>query len=126
MTLVSIFAGLALVLAVIGAFSVTTYSVAQRTGEIGIRMALGAECGDIQRMVVSECSRLIGLGIAVGLVGSIVLTRFLGALLYGVTPTDPVVMAGVVAVLAGFGVIAALRPAIRAGSVDPLSAIRQL
>jgi putative ABC transport system permease protein len=126
MALVSIFAGFALVLATIGIYGVTAYSMVQRTGEIGIRMALGAAPGDIRRMVVSESSRLIGVGIAIGLAGSIGLTRFLGSLLYGVRPADPAVLTAVVAVLAGFGLIAALRPAIRAGNVDPLSAIRQL
>jgi len=126
MALVTGFAAFALLLAVVGVYSVTAYSVAQRTAEIGIRMALGADGSDIRRMVVSESSRLIGVGISMGLIAALGLTRLLGSLLYGVTPADPAVLIATIAVLAGLGVVAALRPAIRAGNVDPVSAMRQL
>jgi predicted permease len=126
MSLIAIFSVFALLLAVFGVYSVMAHWVAQRTAEIGIRIALGAESRSIRNMVVQESGLLIGLGIAVGLAGALGLTRLLGNLLYHVTSTDPAVMLAAVAMLTTLGIAAALRPAMRAGNVDPVSAIRQL
>jgi putative ABC transport system permease protein len=126
MALIAVFAALAMVFAVIGVYSVTSYSVARRTGEIGIRIALGAGRGDIGRMIISETSWTMGAGIFIGLAGAAGLTRLLTNMLYGVSPLDPAVMAAAAAVLAALGIAAAIRPAVRAGKVDPVSAIRAM
>ena len=126
MTLLGIFAAFALLLAVLGVYSVTAYSVARRSQEIGIRMALGANSEHIRRLVVGESSWVMAVGLAVGVTGAAELTRYLDSLLYHIRPADPMVMIGAVALLATLGVVAALRPAARAARIDPASAIRLL
>ncbi|HEX8118181.1 MAG TPA: FtsX-like permease family protein, partial [Pyrinomonadaceae bacterium] len=118
------FGVLALVLATMGLYSVMTYSVSQRTREIGIRMALGAALGDVVRLVVRQGMRMALLGVALGLAGAFALTRVLARLLVGVGPTDPVTFVGVPLLLAAIALLACYIPARRAARVNPLIALR--
>ena len=124
MTLFSIFAGLALVLAAVGLYGVLAHSVSTRTNEIGVRIALGAQGSDILRLVVNQGLFLTALGIAIGLAGAAGLTRFLQSQLFGVAPTDPVTFAAVPALLAAVALLACYVPARRATRVDPMVALR--
>ena len=122
--LIGIFAMLALTLAAVGIYGVLSYTVSQRTQEIGIRMAVGAQGGDVQRMVLGHTLKLALTGIAVGLLASLVLMRFLRTLLFGVAPYDPATLLGVTALLLIVATAAAYLPARRAVRVDPLIALR--
>jgi putative ABC transport system permease protein len=122
--LVSSFGLLALVVAAIGIAAVLAFSVSARTNEIGIRMSLGADAGRVQRMVLSEGGVLVVLGLTVGIVGAIVLSRLISGLLFGVAPYDPVTLAGVALVMAAVGVGACWVPAGRAARIDPGIALR--
>ncbi|HKF51896.1 MAG TPA: FtsX-like permease family protein, partial [Candidatus Acidoferrales bacterium] len=124
MVLMSIFAGLALILAAIGIYGSMSYSIAQRTHEIGIRMALGARPGDVLRMVVRQGMTLAAIGLALGIAGAIATTRLLASQLYGVKPTDPAVLTGVFFLLGVVAFLACYIPARRAARVDPLIALR--
>jgi len=124
LTLVGVFACVALALASLGIYGVLAYSVAQRRREIGIRMALGAQAGEVGRMIVGEGIRLVALGAAIGLAGAFALTRLLENLLFGVKPTDPVTYAGTVAFLVGVALLACWIPARRAMKVEPMEALR--
>jgi predicted permease len=117
-------AGIALLLVVIGIFSVIAYSVSLQTHEIGVRMALGAQRDNILRMILARGARLIGLGTVIGLIATFCLTRFLVSQIWGVSATDPWTFAAVVALVAVVGVAACLLPARRAAAVDPLVALR--
>ncbi len=123
-TLVSFFAATGLALAMIGLYGVIAYLVAQRTQEIGVRMALGADKGDILRLVMGRSLRLILSGIAVGLVAALVATRVLSSLLYSVGPHDPVTFGLVTFLLVLVAIVAALIPARSATSVNPIVALR--
>ena len=118
------FGVLALVLAIIGLYSVMTYAVSQRTREIGIRMALGAQVRDMLRLIVSQGMRMVMIGIVLGLAGAFALTRALGSLLLGVGTTDSVTFVGVAGLLIAVALMACYLPARRAARVDPLVALR--
>jgi putative ABC transport system permease protein len=122
--ILGIFAGVALLLASIGIYGVMAYTFSQRTREIGIRLALGAQRRDILRMALQEGALLIIFGVASGLIGSFVLTRFLRSMLFNVTPTDPTTFAGIAALLATVALLACFVPAQRATQVSPLVALR--
>jgi predicted permease len=122
--LLTAFAGSALLLAVIGIYGVMSYVVTLRTQEIGVRVALGAEPGDIARLVLGQGARLIVAGLVIGLIGAGLLTRLLSTMLFGITPTDPVTYAAVAGMLALTAVAACQIPAWRATRVDPLTALR--
>jgi len=124
MALLGAFAGLAMVLAVVGIYGLTAYSVSQRTREIGIRMALGAQQSDVLRMVLRKGMIIAMVGIGLGMLGAIVVTRGLSGLLYGVTATDPVVFGGVALLLLAAAVLASYVPARKATRVDPMEALR--
>ena len=125
MTLLSGFAGLALLLGLVGVYGVLSYAVARRSQEIGIRLALGARPGRIVASIVRWGARLGAVGIAAGIVGSLVLTRFIETQLFGVEARDPTIL-GLVAVLTGLAVLAATwLPARRAAHIDPTEALRQ-
>ena len=124
MLLMAIFAGLALVLAMVGIYGVISYSVTQATQEIGIRMALGARRGDVLRIVFGYAGVLMAAGLALGVVAALAAGRLLAAQLFEVKPTDPATYAAVASVLLATGLLACTIPALRAMRVDPLVALR--
>ena len=124
MALLVSFAGLALALSTLGIYSVLSYSTAQRTREIGVRMALGAERGSVLRLVVGGGVGLAGLGLAIGIAAALLLTRLMTDLLYGVRATDPLTFVGVSAVLGASSILACYLPARRATKIDPMVALR--
>jgi putative ABC transport system permease protein len=124
LTLLGIFGVVALLLASVGVYGVTAQAARRRTQEIGIRMALGAGAPDVLRMILGRGLVVIGVGLAVGLAGSLVAGRALSSLLYGIEPTDPTTLASVAALLGGIAIVACYIPARRATTVDPVSSLR--
>ncbi len=123
-TVLTIFAALALLLAAIGIYGVTSYAVSQRTSEIGIRLAVGADRGDIMRMILGSAARLAGLGLAAGIALALGLSRTLATLLYETTGTDPLTFVAVLAVLGIVSLMASYLPARRAARIPPVEALR--
>jgi len=124
MTLLSVFAALALVLAAIGVYGVIAHGVTERTHEIGVRIALGAERGDVMRLLLGQGLVLAGFGIAVGIAGALALTRLLAGYLYRVHPTDPIALGSTALLLGAVAMLASYIPARRATKVDPMVALR--
>jgi putative ABC transport system permease protein len=123
-TLLSIFAAVALVLTIVGLYGVMSYSVVQRTNEIGIRLALGAQSRDVLLMIVKQGSKLIVVGLVIGLAGAFAATRVIASLLFGVTTKDPFTFVAAAVLLAVVALLACYVPAWRATKVDPLEALR--
>jgi putative ABC transport system permease protein len=124
MVMLAIFAGAALLLAAVGIYGVIAYSVTQRTQEIGIRLALGAQRSDVLRMVVGQAAMLAVAGVVIGALGAAFLTRLMADLLFGVKPFDPLTFAVVAAGLTGVALLASYVPGRRATRVDPVIALR--
>ena len=119
------FAGVAMVLTSVGGYAMMSYAVAQRTHEIGVRMAVGARGEDILALVVGQGLRLAVLGVAIGLAGSFAVTRVLSSFLYGVRPSDPIALGAASLVMAGVVLAASYMPARHAANVDPMAVLRR-
>jgi len=122
--ILGIFATVAFLLACIGIYGVVAYTLSQRTGEIGLRMALGAQRSDILRIVLGEGALIVVAGVGAGLFGSVMLTRFLQTMLFEIKPTDPITFTALTILLAGVALMASFIPARRASRIDPLVALR--
>ena len=122
--LLTLFGSVALVLATVGIYGVISYSVARQSKEFGVRMALGAQRGDVLGIVLGRGMHLGVIGIGIGLVGAMILTRFLSAMLFGVTPTDPITFVVVSLLLGVVAFLASYLPALRATRIDPMEALR--
>jgi ABC-type antimicrobial peptide transport system permease subunit len=122
----SLFGALALLVAAVGLFGLMSYNVSRRTNEIGIRMALGAQRGDVLRLVMRESMVLVAIGIAIGLGIAVGTSRFVATLLYNLAPTDTASMAVAIAVMAVVSAVAGFIPARRASKVDPMVALHEL
>jgi putative ABC transport system permease protein len=126
MATLSLFFGvLATVLAVVGLYGVISYSVARRTNEIGVRVALGATRGRIMKMILGEGGLLIGAGLVAGVVAAIALGQIAASMLFGLKPRDPFILLGACLVLLVAGLLATAIPAVRAAHLDPMAALRQ-
>jgi putative ABC transport system permease protein len=124
MVLLGAFAGLALLLTLVGLYGVMAYSVARRTREIGVRLALGAQRGAVLKMVLRQAAVLVGAGMAIGVIATVASGSVLQSMLYGTGARNPVVLAAVCGVVAIAGMVAAYLPAMRAAGIDPMRALR--
>jgi predicted permease len=124
MLLLGIFAALAMVLAAVGIYGVMSYSIAQRTREIGLRIALGAQKSDVLKMILRQGLRFVAAGLAIGLAASFVLTRVMASLLFGISATDPATFVAISLVLIAVALLASYIPAVRAMKIDPMLALR--
>ena len=124
MLLLGVFSGVALIIAAVGIYGVMAYTVVQRTGEFGIRMALGAQRGDVLRLVLKQGGKLIGLGLGVGLVATLAASRALGSILYNTSAQDPLTLLLITILLAAVALLACFLPARRATRVNPITALR--
>jgi ABC-type antimicrobial peptide transport system permease subunit len=116
--------GLALVLGAIGLYGVLSYVVAERTREIGVRMALGATSGAVRRQVVSQGAKVVMIGVVIGVAVAVASTRLLSALLFGVKAVDPIVFAAMSVIMIAIGMLSSYVPARRASGVDPIVSLR--
>jgi ABC-type antimicrobial peptide transport system permease subunit len=124
MLLLAVFAALALALSAIGLYGVVAYSVAQRTQEIGVRIAIGAERLDVVRLILREAAVIAAAGVAVGILAALMLSNVMRSLLFGITPRDPVTFIACGAALLVVALVASAIPAVRATRVEPVSALR--
>ena len=124
LVMLSIAAGVALVLGAVGLYGVMSYTVAQRTREFGVRIALGAQAADVGGLVLRHATLLVGIGLTIGIAAALALTRLMSALLYGVAPSDVVTFGSVAVLLALVAIVASMVPVARAARVDPLDALR--
>jgi ABC-type antimicrobial peptide transport system permease subunit len=122
--LAAFFGGLALLLATIGLYGLMAYSVTRRTPEIGVRMALGAERGDVTRLVLREVALLVGAGVLVGIPAAVGTSRWIAAMLFGVSPTDPLTIAAAISLLLAVAMSAGYLTARQAARIDPMVALR--
>jgi putative ABC transport system permease protein len=122
--LLGIFGSVALFLSAIGIYAMVSYTVSQRTREVGIRMAMGADAGDVRWMVVRQAGLPVASGVGLGLLGALHTTDYLESLVYNVSTSDPLTYGGVAALLAAVALVAAYLPAMRASRVDPLTVLR--
>jgi ABC-type antimicrobial peptide transport system permease subunit len=120
----STLAAVALILVITGLYGVVSYLISRRTHEFGLRIAMGARPDHLLKMVMGQGVMLVAAGVALGLVGAVILTRFLSAYLFGISPLDPITFVVVAAVLAGVALMANAVPAQRASRVDPIIALR--
>jgi putative ABC transport system permease protein len=124
MLLLGVFAGVALLLATVGIYGAVAYSVEQRTGEIGVRMALGAQTADVLELIVSQGMKPVIIGLAVGIVATFALGRLIASQLFDVSAHNPALLSGATLLLAATALVACLLPARRATRVDPIQALR--
>jgi len=124
LTLLGVFAGLALLLAAVGIYGVTSYGVAQRRVEIGVRMALGADRGQVLRMMIGSGMAIIAFGLAIGVALALWLTRLMGGLLFAVRASDPLALGGAALLLMGAALLAIFIPVRRATRLNPMAALR--
>jgi ABC-type lipoprotein release transport system permease subunit len=124
MLTLGVVSALALLLGAIGLYGVLSYVVAQRTREIGVRMALGATAAAVRRLIVSQGARVVLIGVGIGIGVALVSTRLLGTLLFGVKPVDPIIFAAMAAMMVAIGMLASYMPARRASSVAPIESLR--
>jgi ABC-type antimicrobial peptide transport system permease subunit len=124
MLLLSIFGGLALMLASVGIYGVISFAVSQRTREIGVRMALGARPADVLRMILTEGLKLVAVGVVLGVAAALMLTRLLEGMVYGVSMRDPLIFVLVNLLMVAVSLAACYVPALRATRVDPITALR--